>query len=526
MKPSFFDGVHLKGFNLPVDFESDFGWDVYGKEVDGKELYAKVSAVYRAENLNESAVASMPFVIYDKAGNEWDTSADYQNKLGFLPNPGKLFGLWRKSLSFTNKGFGLFERRNGVTELRYIVPTTIQIDSNERDGVVGYWRQLRNSRTYYPVKKGQMVGLLKTDYDTEILPSDNTEFRALMAAANILYWSDYFVGDFFKRGGIKPHMLFVKGMLTQEERERIESVWDKLMRGLRQFMGKVYQADAVTAQPLGSGVNDFKDNEFYKSACENVAMVSGIPLSVLLSNSANFATARQEYKTWYDTGVVPWCNFIAHEFSFHVLSKFDLTLEFLTEQTDPDMEEEFRRSNAFVNYASAFSGNGNPKALSLAAQIVGVDLPKDVTLEMLDERDESLLQKPAQPGQPGKPGKDQQEDADAVDDEEKSVTIASAVFVPNADQIKELKTWLDIAERKHKKNEGAAEWKNSTLPPTVFAAIDAKLKAAQSLGDISNAFDLSAYNVNVTPNTGYMSEIVTLAEAINRLAESKGVDVP
>jgi hypothetical protein len=266
----------------------------------------------------------------------------------------------------TNKAYGLFDKQNGKMELRYIVPTTITIDANPQTGISGFWRQVKARRDYYPITKNQIVYLHKTDYDTEILPSENTELKAMMHSAGILYWNDHYVEEFFRRGGIKPHMLMVKGVPTKEERERIENVWDKLMRGLRNYIGKVYNAEAIEAKPLGAGVDDFKDNKFYQQALEAVAMATGIPLSLLLANSANLATARMEYKNWYDNGVVPYATFIAGEFN-RVLERFDLYLEFLTKSTDPDQEEELRKANAFSVYAGVFTNNRNPKPLSLAA---------------------------------------------------------------------------------------------------------------------------------------------------------------
>jgi hypothetical protein len=516
MRATIFDGV--KGFDIPVNLDSDFGWDVYGNEIKDIELYKCVSVVYRAMNLNEGAVTSMPFAIYDSAGNEWDTSADYQNKLGFLPNPSALFGRWRKSLAFTNKAYGLFDKQRGKMELRYIAPNTITIDANETQGITGFWRTVKARRDYYPVTKNQVVYLHKTDFDTEILPSENTEFKALMKAAGVAYWSDHYVEEFFRRGGIKPHMLMVKGVPTKDERDRIENVWDKLMRGMRNYIGKVYNADAIEAKPIGVGVDDFKDNGFYKQALENVAMATGIPLSLLLSNSANLATARQEYKSWYDNGVIPWCNFIAGEFNHSVLDRFDLTLEFLTKSTDPDMEEEFRRANSFSVYAGVLLNNRNPKAVSIAAQIVGLDLPRDITYEDLDERTEPEEVEEPKPdtdnSESYKPPK--QDDEYEAEDEEKSVRG----FVPNAEQIKELKTWMDIAERKYKKGDGAPEWENKTIPVTIAASINERLSSAQSVEDVTLAFDLTQYTITQTPTAEYKgSDIMALAEAINKLAE-------
>lgn len=517
MRTSYFDGKHLKGFNIPVSWDSDFGWDVYGKEVQGDELYGKVSGVFRALNLNADALVSLPFALVDKSGADFDTSEDWQNKVGFLPNPKKLFNLWRKSLAMTNTAYGKFERVKREMLLRYIVPTTMQPDVDREKGLIGWWRQVNGKRDYYLLSRGEIVWAYRMDYDTEVLPSKNTEFKALMASAGIMYYSDYFVEEFFMRGGIKPHMLMVKGVPNKDERDRIENTWDKLMKGLRQYIGKVYNAEAMEAIPIGSGVDDFKDNGFYRQALENVAMTTGIPLSLLLSNSANLATAQTEYRSWYENSVVPWANYIANELNDNLFARFDLRLEFRSEQAAPNQEEEVSRAQAFSTYATVLQKSGHPQAISLAAQIVGVDLPKGTKYEDLDERDEKRMQQDK--GIYPELEKAKEEEEEKAKDEKKPPRKG---FTPDADQLNELGTWQDIATRKIKKGlKLELPLTAKTLPEDVAIFINSQLESATTITDIKAAFDLSAMTITEMPQAESQSEIMTLAKAINKLAESK-----
>lgn len=512
MQNIFFDGLHMKGLNIPMSWDSDIGWDVYGKDMEDKDLYSRVAVVFRAVDLNANALSNVPFALVTERGADYDTSADWQNKVGFMPNPRKLFRLWRKSLTMTNAFYGWLERGK---PLRYLVPNTIKPDA-DKDGLKGFWRQVGTSRIYYPESnKSPIIHGFRMDFDTELLPSENTEFKALMSAAGILFHSDYFVGEFFQRGGIKPHMLLVKGVPNKEERERIESTWDKLMRGLRKYIGKVYNAEAMEAKPLGAGVDDFKDNQFYQQALKNIAFATGIPETLLLANSANYATAKSDMKNWYDNSVIPWANFMADELTDNLFSKMGLRFEFRGQQTDPDQEEELRRANGFVAYSSMLQKANNPKANSIAAKIVGVDLPPDVTYEMLDERDESLEPEPAAPfGQ-------QQDDEDAdmqeaeaeMQEAEKTVT-----WYPNADHLKELNNWMDISIRKVGRGEGVPSWDTEYLPADVAGMIYDRLSKAVDVAGVKAAFDLS--NMQVTRTPEYKTDIMILADAINKLAET------
>lgn len=506
MREYYFDGQHLKGFNLPMSWDNDLGWEIYGNPVEGDELVARTAAVSRAFELNALAAMSVPFALVDEAGNDWDVSTDWQNRIGFLPNPRKLIRLWRKSISMTNAAYGLIERRGGM---RYIMPNTIKPDVDRKKGLVGFWRQIGGQRIYYPVGR-ELVHLYRMDYDTEILPSDNTEFKSIMESAGLIYYNDIFTKEFFKRGGIKPHLLKVAGMPQKDERERIQSWFDKLMLGLTQFRSKVVNAEAMEAQPIGEGVDSFKDNVFYRQAIENIAMATGIPLSLLLSNSANMATARMEYKNWYDNSVIPMCQMMADELNDNLFRRFGLTMDIRESQTDPDQEDEVRRSTSFVNYAGVLLKNGHPQALSISAQLVGLDMPPDMEYEDLDERDEERM-----PQQPTALQSEQPEEQDTEEPEDEQEE-ETKTWTPNAEQITELKTWQDIARRKVGKGQTLTlPLVAKHLPADIAGVINARLEGVTDVAGVRAAFDLTT----ITAQPEYKSDIIALAEAINRLAE-------
>ena len=80
------DGTSLKSIDLPQYPDSAWNW-ITGAPEDTKdeELYARVAAVYRVANLSAEAIANVPFAVL-KGETEYDTSDDWQNKVGFLPN--------------------------------------------------------------------------------------------------------------------------------------------------------------------------------------------------------------------------------------------------------------------------------------------------------------------------------------------------------------------------------------------------------------------------------------------------------
>ena len=511
MKTIYTDGT--KSLNIPVDFDSEFGWEVAGQagKVKDAELYAGVSAVYRAAHINADAVASLPFALVDERGEEYDNSENWENKVGFLPRPRELLRLWRLSLFATNSAYGYIDEtkkagQGRVKELRYIDPQSITIKA-DGNGLQKFIRRVGDRDIIWQPDDPRLVYMFRRDWDSELLPSDNTEFQACFNSAGIMFWADTFVRDFFRRGGIKPTMLMVKGIPKPDDAVRLERFWDRLMRGLTKTVGKVFNAESIGVEQIGSGVDDLKDNAQYRQAIENVAMATGIPLSLLLANSANFATAQAEYASWFRDSVVPWAEFIADELNHSLFERLGLTMEFRPEASEPGQEEEVRRAQATRTYFDIFAAAGSPQPLKLALQITGVDLPADIDIDSLDVAGAEAQPIPRSGSGPVIPAEQQPETPQT---EQPAVR-----FVPTFEQFEELKIWRDKAFRAHKKDgEMPLDFETAEIPADIAADIRVKLATVKGERDIRAAFDFE--RVAPIPPA---DEIKALADALNRLAD-------
>jgi hypothetical protein len=488
-------------------------------ELVDEAFYSRVSAVFRAINLTASATAHIPFALVTARGTEYDTSDKWKNKVGFMANPSELIRLWRMSLSMTNAAYGFMEVTKGVKTLRYIAPHTMTPNVTV-DGLKSFKRTLGTRTTDYPVGRGcPITWMWRLDHSTEILPAKATEYKAMMASAGVLYYSDHFIEEFFKRGGIKPTMLVLKGMTTRENIDKIENIWDKVVRGYYKYLGKVFQGvDAqggLEAVTIGDGVDAFKDQELTQSAIANVAMSIGMPLSLLLSNSANYATAMVEYKGWYENSLAPWCEFMAEEMTQQLFKPLGLRFEFRPEMTDPGQEDEVARAGAYASYIGA------GMLPSIAAQVVGIELPPGVEYESLDPEEEPEPE--PQPEQLKPPAIAEEVEQSSTDDEDEPEDETPAKgWTPNIGQLRELDLWQQFAYRKMKRGETMAfGFVAKTIPGAVADRIRVSLADAVDMDGIRTAFEIREVKMT-QPQTNEPDSIRVLAEAIN-LAATKGV---
>ena len=485
------DGVEIKNITLPQYPDSAWTWYSGKPADDNQDYYASVAAVYRAANLTADVMGSVPFRIVNEAGDEVDNSNNYQNYCGFMPNPREILRLWRLSLFMTNKAYGFMEGNKVIKSLRYIAPDTItKVKISQSEGIIGFERTIQGIPTYYPVEDNRIFWMFRRDHTTELLASENTEFKALMNAAGVLYYSDEHLSNFFKRGGIKPHLLKVNGVPTREDREKIESWWDKLMRGLTSAVGKVLVADSMEAEPIGEGAESFKDSELHREKIEDVAIAAGIPISLLLSNSANYATARVEYASWFNNSVTPWAEFIEENLNEKLFRPAGLRFKFTPDVTDAGTQEEEQRAGA---YAALVASNIKP---SVAAQMLSYELPPNYEdySQLDDDYYEMLAQKAAasavdmpQISEP-KPPKDQ-----VNPDIEKAPTPKTAPTLLTIDQLRELELWQSFAFRKLKRGESLDfPFVCKEIPEHVATEIRERLPECKTDRDIERAFKMDA----------------------------------
>lgn len=501
------NGAMMKSIALPQYPDSAWEWITGAPENKDIDLYSRVAAVYRCANLTADALSNMPFAIL-RGDQEFDTSDDWQNKIGFMKNPRELLRLWRLSIFMTNSAYGFMEgpaNRRKVTNLRYLVPTTITPEA-DREGLKGFKRQLGNESTFYSLEDNRIFYIFKLDHTTELLPSKHTEFKALMAAAGVLFYADYYIQNFFQRGGVKPALLSVAGVPTPAEREKIESVWDKIVHGWYKYTGKVISAETMDVKVIGDGIDNLNKSDLHDEKLSDIAMAAGMPLSLLLANSANYATARTEYEMWFRDKIVPDSHIIAASMNELLFEPLGLHFEFRPEESEHGQEEEKARAYAYQMYVNS---GMRP---SVVAQMLGLDLPPDVEYESLDEgwlpKSEMMPQFGApEPKPDADTARQIRQEQQETQEDVKSVE-PTMLTLP---QLRELENWQDLAFRKLKRGDDLNfTWVCKEVPETIASAIRYRLPYCKSREDIEQAFQMSGRDDDA---------ILALTDALNKAVE-------
>lgn len=498
-------------------------------EID--ELYAKVSAAFRAFNLKANTVGNMPFSLNNLSdGEEYDNSATWENKVGFLPNPSELFRLDTLSYMATNTIYNLRtmdvlgRKQKGLYHA--VATSFLPVTNAQKTDVDHIERQVGSTteRYQYPIDKA-LVRMWRLDHTTELLPSKNTEAQAIMKSAQVLYYADEWIAHFYRAGGVSPTAIAMKGAASPVKKEDEEKSWNDWLMGIRKWWGrrvKVYNADTLDVKQYGSSVTELKDNPTYTQAIANIAMGTGMPLSLLLSNSANYATAQVELKRWFDSDIVPFCNWLGYEYNQQVFMPLGLYLEFHSETLDPQQEDETSRAQAFSVYMDVITKCPTFDIFIGMAQTLGLELSDGLVEAAKKYYADKAAQEEAtrvqtQPKPDEQPVQEEPQEDDTEDKPE-----PPAKWIPTIDHLQELKTWRKAALQRLKRGEPLAfEYipHYGGVPEEIRRDIVLKLAWAKSEDDIKAAFDVT--HMVATEQSEAKSEIMLLAESINALAMKK-----
>jgi phage portal protein BeeE len=473
-----------------VSLTGEEGWSYLNQlpKTTQLEQYATVAAVFRAFNLKANTVSNMPFTLY-KGDEEYDTSATWENLVGFMPNPSELFRLVTLSIIATNAAYNLrtkdalgYKTKGLYHAISYsftpwVNPMTAQLDYIERN--IG-----AKIERYQPDDPA-LIRLWRLDHTTEVLPSQNTEARAIASSAGQVFYADHWIKHFYESGGIAPTMIAMKGLVMKDKIEEEEKSWTNWLKQVGKYIGrqaKVYNAEALEVKQLGSSVVDLKNNDVYRQALENIAMGTGIPLSLLLSNSANMATANVEKSTWYSSDIIPFCNWLAYEYNRQVFVPLGLRLEFTPESMDETQEEKLSPKEMIDVIAASPTADICLETFNtLGIEITdGLEAAIEKYFADKTKQPEPPVVPVATPAQP-----------EPID--EPMPEPIPAKWIPSIDELQEMRVWREVALRKLKKADSldfVYEPHFGGLPANVQTVIIERLPQATSADEVKAVFDI------------------------------------
>ena len=469
MKSVYFDGAKAASLG-DMDGFMDYLLGGDSPDVSAKNAYRSVPWLYRAVTMRANSVASVPFTIY-RGETEVDSSEDYQNKVGFLPNPAKLLRMVEASLATMGRAY-LFNTHNRAKTLglRYLLPTSIEPRIDERLGLIGWIRNLNGVLIPWPLE--DVVWFWGDDPFVEFGPPKASPATAALEAAGVLMNVDQFASAFAARGMIKATILRVPPGTAAGEKDRLKEWWQQIVGGIKNaFSTHVLNADAVEPTIIGSGLEELANVQLTDDKRKDISTALGVPASKLFSGSAaglgGGGVAAQDDVNLYKDTILPECEMIQSVLNEQIFIPSGYRWEFQPQTMDIFQEDERQRSYAFSSYVSA----GLP--MHLVAEMLGLELPEGWDYDDLEAYQEKKEQERAERAEQFKPKPAGQSPEDEDEKEGKE----------------DERRWRSVALRQFKAGQSAAyNFQSDCIHPARHAQITNALVVATTPEEVKAAF--------------------------------------
>ncbi len=480
-----------------------------------------------AVDMTAAAVSGLPFEIVDEAGEVFDTSTDWENKLGGLENPQRLIYLIASSLC--SGAAYVIPRRTPklIFDLQYAAPHTIQ-PMILREGLQ-YFDRASDQGKVERFNPKELLYFWLPDSDVEIGGAQNHPLGNATLDAQLVYAMKSTLKQYGERGFVPITLLGASGMPNEAERKKSEGFFDRLLRGGFDVLAKIVNADALTLIPVGAGMEQLKQSylEIRRDAKESIADSFGIPPSMFMSDKAYASEMDVLMRQWYsDSRFVSIYQTIQETFTEQLYKPYGYSMRFALDTLDIFQEDEAQRSESLSKFVTAVTTD--PQVAKLGMSIMGYDMDaeQEAALEELITKKEEEK-------------KAEQEMATAQMEQDAALTREALAAKPQpgkkpapkkafdltADELKDLSLWYSKAKAWHAKGKGkAVDWENKHLREEIAAPIRMKLADARTEYEIMLAFEIG--NETTTPVPEYKGgEIIALADALNNYA-AKATETP
>jgi hypothetical protein len=247
-------------------------------------------------------------------------------------------------------------------------------------------------------------------------------------------------------GGAMPVTLLGIDSTDKGEISRVEQWFKKSATAIKNaFRVLGIRAGSITPTTLTPPLKDLAMPELNEEAKHNLSVAFGVPKTMMDSQAANYATAVEDRKSFYEDTIKPRARKFEAVLNEQLLAKEGLRLEFAFNELELFQEDESMRADLL------FKLTESDLPVTLALQLAGYELT-DEQMALLDEHQ--------------------------VEKEQTDDTIGE-----------ELSRWMRMAEKRVKDGRELREFETDIIPPTLHASISGALEMVDTPEEVKMIFD-------------------------------------
>lgn len=424
-------------------------------------LYKRVPILFRAIQLRCDALSSVPVNIYK--GEENEVEWPYPTKLG------ELLWRWEASLLLSGGAFGeIVTNKSGFRkDVRYRNP--FDISTKYENGIISFRQNSSGATWQNDPRAGKYEMFYAAEYDPtqDVLPGIGSAMASTVDA-KLLYAISKFPEMYFE-GGAMPVTLLGIDTNDRQEIERIQTWFKRSATAIKNaFRILGVRAGSITPTTLTPSLDTLAFPELNDIAKDNIAMAFGIKQTLLDSESANYATASEDRKSFYTETIMPRARLFEDALNTQLLARDGLRIEFKFSEMDIFQKDESERADLLHKFM-----NSN-MPIELALDLAGYDLT-DEQMAVLRAHNKNVITP------------ETQLEEEVV--EEVQPTGGVPNVKPEDAQETELRKWQKMAEKRIRDGKELRAFESDLIEPSLHGAITGALEAVKTAEEVKNVFD-------------------------------------
>lgn len=410
-------------------------------------LYASVPILYRVVKLRCDLLSAVPIKLVQ--GEDKEIQWPYPTRLQ------ELIWKWEASMLLTGAAYGeIIKNRSGYQkDIVYRNPLDMSV-RYKGSGVVEFTQQSTGAKWNNDLSAGTYEMLYFAEYDPaqDLLPGVGAG-KVAQVNAKLLHALSKFPEMYFEGGAMPVTMLGIE-TTDKGEVERVAEWFRKsatMIKNAFRVLG--VRAKAIDVKTLTPPMKEMAFEELTKIAKDNISLSFGIPKTMLDSEAANYATAKEDRLSVYEDTIKPRTVIYKSGLEQQLLSKERIEVNFDFDEMAIFQEDEQDRASVAQMYYSVVGDK------LLALELAGK--------ELTDEQKLMIVKQQEQKDEPGK-NNDKQDDKDPLDEE--------------------LKRWQRMAEKRVKEGKTIRAFETDIIPASLHGAISGALESVKSVDEVKRIF--------------------------------------
>lgn len=342
------------------------------------ELYEGVPYLYAAVERRAKAMAALPFVWETPTGEDVENPSLPFDPMTLPP----LFDTIEAHLTLYGRAY-LFNRNARQWKIEALLPTTITEHYDTQLGLTHYTRTVNGTQQRIPLES--LVRIVLPCRTNEVGWGKPPAYAAARAASN-MNDAAALQAAAYAQGVISPTFITVDGAPPQDEIDKLQNWLTRRVQGVTNAFRAIAMRTGLTVHQLQTiDFNQLALTDLTDKQREDVLAAMGVPLSLVQSNAANYATAQQDWINLYDLTILPDARIIESALNTQMLRAQKVRIRF-----NEDELEVYRAAQAEAVKA---------RVVDLVGRVITVDEAREELgyAAMTPEQREELLGAPVDP---------------------------------------------------------------------------------------------------------------------------------